>query len=162
MHFIQFAKSAAALLLFVLTFAAPAHAQNNKQIISGTFYEDRASINGNFATATLTFTQTPSDKFLNITHVNCTISVLSNQILAVAELGVGTTPGAADLGRPMSVRGNTTGEAAGGSKYYSVITQVYYKIGPGRYPWLSIATAASTGSFALNGACTIVGELTDS
>jgi hypothetical protein len=43
MLFSRFAQSAAALLLVTVGFAAPAHAQQNKQIISGTWYEDRAS-----------------------------------------------------------------------------------------------------------------------
>jgi hypothetical protein len=43
MLFPRFAQSAAAFALLIIGFVMPAHAQNNKQIISGTWYEDRAA-----------------------------------------------------------------------------------------------------------------------
>ena len=75
MRFTRSAKAAAASLIFGLAFAAPAHAQNNKQIISGTYYEDQATNPGvSGQNATLTFTQTPANKFVNVTHVACDLS----------------------------------------------------------------------------------------
>jgi hypothetical protein len=92
-----------ALALLTVGFAAPAHAQSNKQIISGAFYEDRAffdSFNPSFA---VTFAQTPTNQFLNITNVSCSIIVGSSQIVSALFLEAGTTSGANDLGRPYSI-----------------------------------------------------------
>ena len=75
MRFSKFAKCAAALVLLALVFAGPAHAQNNKPIVSGTWYEDRATVVVvNNYKAVLTFAQTPADKLLDVTHVTCAIA----------------------------------------------------------------------------------------
>jgi hypothetical protein len=66
MLFSRTIKSAAALVLLTIGFAAPVHAQFNKQIISGTWYEDRASSTNTSTQLTLTFAQTPANQFLNV------------------------------------------------------------------------------------------------
>jgi hypothetical protein len=161
MLFSRFAQSAAAMLLLTIGIAAPAHAQNNKQIISGTWYEDRAASNNSVGTLTLTFTQTPTNQFLNVTNVACTVSVASAQTIAGIVLYAGTTSGAHDLDRDYAVMGNVTPQTVGGSKYYSVVQNgIFYKFGPGRFPSIEIDTG-STGTFSMNASCTIVGNLTD-
>ena len=168
MRFAPAVKSLAVILLFALASAAPAHAQHNKQIISGTWYEDRAFSSSSPATDTfLTFTQTPANKFLNITLVSCSISSLSNQILADVILQVGSET--ADMGRPQSVRGaaSTASNLPGFTNYYSVVSQTYYKVGPGRFPGLQIlapyASSSGSGGYVnfVTANCTIVGNLSD-
>jgi hypothetical protein len=161
MLFSRFAQSTAALLLLTIGFAAPVRAQQNKQIISGTWYEDRA-----LATSTgsllLTFTQTPANQFLNITNVSCFVTVTSAQIIYNMNLIAGTTSGAGDIARPYSIKGNATSETSGSTKVYSIVTnQIYYKYGPGRFPSILIDTLPSGGS-TIAAQCTIVGNLTDS
>jgi len=150
-----------ALALLTVGFAAPAHAQSNKQIISGAFYEDRAffdSFNPSFA---VTFAQTPTNQFLNITNVSCSIIVGSSQIVSALFLEAGTTSGANDLGRPYSILGNVTPQTSGSSKFYSIVTnQIYFKFGPGRFPSIEIDTQ-STGQVSMSANCVIVGNLTD-
>jgi hypothetical protein len=155
------AKSAFALLLLTIGFAAPAHAQLNKQIISGTWYEDRAAATNASSILTLTFTQTPTNQFLNITNVACTVGVTSAQIISGMSLLAGTTPGQNDLGRPYPVLGAATTQTTSTAKYYSVVTnQIYYKFGPGRFPSIQIDTISS-GSLFTEANCVIVGNLTD-
>jgi hypothetical protein len=68
MLFSRFAQFAAALVLLTAGFAAPVHTQNSNQIISGTWYEDRAPSGVTSAPGiVLTFAQTPTNQFLNIT-----------------------------------------------------------------------------------------------
>jgi hypothetical protein len=155
-------KSAATLVLLIIGFAAPAHAQNNKQIISGTWYEDRASITGASAsTLTLTFTQTPTNQFLNITNVSCFVDMSSAQVIAAMSLLAGTTSGASDLDRVYNIRGNATFETQNSVKYYSIVQNgIFYKFGPGRFPSIFI-NAPSTGSSVISADCVIVGTLTD-
>ena len=164
MRFAPAVKSLAVILLFALASAAPAHAQHNKQIISGTWYEDRAWATPDPANNLfLTFTQTPANKFLNITLVSCSISTYNNQILADVILHTGTQSGYADLGRPQSVRGAASTQA-GVYNYYSVVSQTYYKVGPGRFPGLEIVAPPNSNSVPntfVNGNCTIVGNLSD-
>jgi hypothetical protein len=70
--FSRLAQTAAALFLLTIGLAAPARAQNNLQIISGAWYEDRANFsNTNSSTFTLSFAQTPANQFLNVTNVSC-------------------------------------------------------------------------------------------
>jgi hypothetical protein len=162
MRFASLAEFAAALLLFALAFAAPAHAQNNKPIISGNWYEDRATQSVGSSATLLSFAQTPANKFLDITHVACTIFTLPTQVLATVTLNAGSTYGATDLGRPMSIRGNTTSEASPSTKYYSVVNdQIIYKFGPGRYPTIGVSTAYNGGAATVYAECVIVGELKD-
>ena len=166
MRFAANVKSLAVILLFALASAAPAHAQNNAQfnkpIISGTWYEDRATVVVvNNYKAVLTFAQTPANKFLDVTHVTCAIATKPTQILSEVSLFGGSTSGSADLGRPMTIRGNTTFEASSTYKFYSLVTdQILYKFGPGRYPSIAIYTE-TTGSYSIQGDCVIVGELKD-
>jgi hypothetical protein len=162
MLFSRFAQSAAALLLLTIGFAAPAYAQNNKQIISGTWYEDRAVLNtSQGGVLTLTFAQTPTNQFLNITNVACDIAMLSVEAMASMFLRAGTTSGNNDLARSYPLKGSTTPETIGTNKYYSIVTnQVFYKFGPGRFPSIEIDTV-STGSYATIAQCVIVGNLTD-
>jgi hypothetical protein len=163
MHFARFAKSAV-LLLLILGFAAPVHAQNNKQIVSGDFYEDRASNTVNSSDLGLTFAQSPAGKFLNVTNVSCEIGVSSTQALAFVDLTVGTSTGAGDIGRPSSIRGNVSPETTGNgtTKFYSIVTnQIYYKMGSGKFPSISISTAYASSPF-VSASCVIVGNLTDS
>jgi hypothetical protein len=163
MLFSRSAQSAAALFLLAIGFAAPAHAQNNKQIISGTWYEDRAQINNaNSSLIQLTFTQTPTNQFLNVTNVSCSITVIANQILDTVTLFAGTTSGNDDLGRDYSIRGSATSETSTFGKPYSIVTnQVFYKMGPGRYPTIGIFAPTSTSSSTTTANCVIVGNLTD-
>jgi hypothetical protein len=121
MLFSRLTQSAAALALLTIGFAAPAHAQNNKQIISGTWYEDRATGNSSSDTLTLTFTQTPTNQFLNITNVSCFVQVNSTQIIELMELDAGTTSGAVDLGRFYEIKGSNTPEISGSTKFYSIV-----------------------------------------
>jgi hypothetical protein len=136
-------------------------AQNNKQIISGNFYEDRAANGSASNTLVLTFTQTPTNQFLNVTDVSCAASVASAQVITGMTLFSGTTSGADDLGRPYSILGSAVPESSGAFSYYSIVTnQIYYKFGPGRYPAIEIDTASS-GSTSILANCVIVGNLTD-
>jgi hypothetical protein len=163
MLFPRFAQSAAALALLTIGFAAPAHAQSNKQIISGTWYEDRASSGVLTSTSNpvLAFAQTPANQFLNVTNVSCTVTTSSAQIISGMTLAAGTTSGASDLGRPYSILGNITSQTFNTSKFNSIVTnQVFYKFGPGRFPTIEIDTL-STGSSSANASCVIVGNLTD-
>jgi hypothetical protein len=159
MLFSRFAQFAAASLLLAAGSVAPAHAQNNKQIISGTWYEDRAALSsptsvGSFG---LTFTQTPANQFLNVTNVACQISTPAAQTVLDLNLYAGTTSGANDLGRPYPIMGNVTPQTTSTAKSYSIVTNQVYKFGPGRFPTIEIDTA-TTGAFAN---CVIVGNLTD-
>jgi hypothetical protein len=143
--FSRFAQSAAALLLLIIGFAAPVHAQHNKQIISGTWYEDRAQNSASFNLA-VAFAQTPANQFLNVTNVSCTVQMNSDQVISAMTLNAGTTSGAGDLGRFYEIKGNLTPETAGGQKFYSIVQNgIFYKFGPGRFPSIVIDTA-STGS----------------
>jgi hypothetical protein len=156
-----FSRFAAALALLTIGFAAPVHAQNNKQVISGTWYEDRAAVSTSSSKTFLAFAQTPTDQFLNITNVSCSAAVLSAQVISDMTLNAGTTPGANDLGRPYVIRGNAIPETTSTSKYYSIVQNgIFYKFGPGRYPTIEIDTL-STGSFSSDVQCVIVGNLTD-
>ncbi|MBR0686658.1 hypothetical protein JQ594_12080 [Bradyrhizobium manausense] len=160
MHFARFILSAT-LLLLTFGFVSPVHSQNNKPIVSGTFYEDRASsfISGN--TLVLTFAQAPTNKFLNVTNVSCDVYVTNGQIINSMDLFVGTTPGQNDLGRIYSIKGSATSETLNTGKYYSIVTnQIYYKMGPGRYPSIEIGTV-SNNLFSVSANCVIVGNLTD-
>jgi hypothetical protein len=166
-HFFGVARFAAVLFFSFVGFAAsPVHAQNNKPVRSGNFYEDRAS-GSNTALSpdvSLTFAQSPPDKLFNITDVACDIRVLGGQVLASVTLLVGTASGTNDLGRPYPIRGNAIPEIRPqGTKYYSLVTnQIFYKVGPGRYPSITIHTdndGSSLPSVIAN--CVIVGNLTD-
>lgn len=163
MRFSKFAKSTLGLLPLFVVLAGPAHAQNNKQIISGTWYEDRADGFGSLTTLYLSFAQTPTNKFLNITQVNCSILSFNNQILADVQLHAGTRSGYADLGRAQSVRGSAS-TATAGYNYYSVVTQTFYKMGPGRFPTIQIDVplASNTSNATITATCVIVGNLSDS
>jgi hypothetical protein len=164
MFFSRFAQSAAALALLTIGLAAPAHAQNNKQIISGTWYEDRAQLSSftNSGTFLLNFTQTPSNQFLNITNVSCSVTTASAQIISDMTLNAGSSSGGNDLGRPYSIVGNINPQTSGTSRYQSIVQNgIFFKFGPGRYPSIEIATQ-STGSFFATATCVIVGNLTDS
>ena len=166
MHFARFAKTAA-LLLSSIGFALPAHAQNNKQIISGTFYEDRASANaGSNLEIVLQFTKTPADKHLNITNVSCDISVPLSGFVTILKLRAGSTPGSNDLGRDYSLLGALTSQTVVAStRFNGVVTnQVFFKLGPGRYPSIFMNPNLSTGSgvAGTTANCVIVGNLTDS
>jgi hypothetical protein len=162
MLFSRFAQSAAALALLTIGFAAPAHAQLNQPIVSGTWYEDRATVTSTGATFTVTFAQTPSDKFLNITNVSCLVQTTAPQLLGNATLLVGTTSGASDLNRPYVIMGNSTPQTIGGLTYYPIVQNgIFYKFGPGRFPSIRIFTGPST-SPAVGVECVIVGNLTDS
>jgi len=161
MLFSRLAQSAAALALLTIGFAAPAHAQQNKQIVSGTWYEDRASGEIGTADLTLTFAQTPTDQFLNITNVSCNVNVKSTQVLDEVYLQAGTTLGQADIGRPYEIKGNVTPETSNGFKFYSIVQNgIFYKFGPGRFPSI-LFDAMSTGASNIQANCTIVGNLTD-
>jgi hypothetical protein len=160
----RFAQSAVASLLLTIGLAAPVHAQQNKQIISGTWYEDRATgTNNSTNILVLSFAQTPTNQFLNVTNVSCSISLSNVQGLLGMFLEVGTTSGNSDLGRSYSIRGNATFETVGGGeKFYSIVTnQVFFKMGPGRFPTIEIDTQ-STGVFSSEATCVIVGNLSDS
>jgi hypothetical protein len=160
MLFPRFAQTAAALALLTAGFAAPACAQQNKQIISGTWYEDRAQFG--FTTngvISLSFTQTPSDKFLNVTNVSCFVETASAQTIADINLNAGTTSGTIDIARPYSLRGGITLETNSSSKFYGILAnQIFYKFGPGRFPLIEIDLQGTGSSLAH---CTIVGNLTD-
>jgi hypothetical protein len=161
MLFSRFAQFAAALTLLATGLAAPAHAQNNKQIISGTWYEDRANASNSANNQLiLTFTQTPASQFLNITNIACSITVLPSEGVGTMYLVAGTTSGQGDLDRPYAIKGNATPETVGTSKYYSIVNQVFFKFGPGRFPSIVVNTASS-GSSATSADCVIVGNLTD-
>jgi hypothetical protein len=163
MLFSRFVKSATALALLTIGFAAPVQAQQNKQVISGTWYEDRAQANNTGSSELmLTFAQTPTNQFLNITNIACNVTLNSVQVIIVMELLAGTTSGGFDLGRTYEIKGNVTPETAIGLKYYSIVQNgIFYKFGPGRFPSIEIQTAASSGSSVISANCTIVGNLTD-
>jgi hypothetical protein len=159
--FSRLAQSAAALLLLTIGLAAPVHAQQNKQIISGTWYEDRAVGFSSTTSLFLAFSQTPPDKFLNITNVSCSVTVQPGQAVSYILLSGGTTSGNNDLGRPYSLKGNATPETVGQLKYYSIVQNgIFFKFGPGRFPSIEFDTA-STGSLTTGASCVIVGNLTD-
>jgi hypothetical protein len=155
-------KSAAVLALLTIGFAAPVQAQNNKQIISGTWYEDRANGNNSTLQLVLTFAQTPADKFLNVTNVSCAFAVGSIQVVDVVSLQGGTTSGAGDIGRPYSILGNVNPQTINNSKFYSIVQNgIFYKFGPGRFPSIFIDSQSTGGGPGISGQCTIVGNLTD-
>jgi hypothetical protein len=162
MLFPRFAQVAAALLLLTIGLAAPARAQSNKQIISGTWYEDRAlSLVSSTSAVILTFAQTPSNQFLNITNVSCNVTISSTTAIIAMVLFAGTTSGAGDLGRPYEIKGNVTPETFADLKIYSVVNnQIYYKFGPGRFPTIEVNTISS-GTYNGFASCVIVGNLTD-
>lgn len=163
MHSARIAKFAGMLLLFAIALAAPAHAQYNKQIISGTFYEDRATNAANATTLLLTFQPSPANKYLNITNVSCSIYTGSQQILDDVTLFVGTTSGTDDLGRDYSIRGNVFPQTVANASFYSIATnQIYFKMGPGRFPTLRIGASVATNiTVIIEASCVIVGNLTD-
>ena len=165
MLFTRFAQLTAALLLLTVGIAAPAHAQQNKPIVSGTWYEDRAGSGGTTGTSniTLTFAQTPPTKYLNVTNVACDVHMGTNQNISLMVLNAGTTSGANDLNRPYSIKANLVSEQwYGGYKSYSIITnQIFYKFGPGRFPSIMINTVQPSGQPGLGAQCVIVGNLSD-
>jgi hypothetical protein len=164
MLFSRFVQSAAALLLLTIGYGAPVHAQSNKQIVSGTWYEDRAvQAPAPNSQVILTFAQTPTDKFLNITNVSCNVTVVSTAAIDSMTLVAGSTSGALDLGRPYEIKGSVAPETVGGAKIYSIVTnQVFYKFGPGRFPSIVIDTIMSgSGSPSSTAICVIVGNLTE-
>lgn len=153
-----------ALVLLSVSVARPGWAQNNKQIISGTWYEDQATNPGVTSGAvTLTFAQTPANKFLNITHVACDMFVTATQVLTLLRLQVGTSPGATDLGRSYPIKNTPNApEVLQGGKVYSVVTdQLFFKIGPGRFPSIFIVAVSSSGTPSIAPNCFIVGTLSD-
>jgi hypothetical protein len=159
MLFSRSIKSAAVLALLTFGFAAPVRAQQNKQIISGTWYEDRAVSLVSGDQIFLTFTQTPTNQFLNVTNVSCSVNVASVQVITGMTLVAGTTSGSEDLQRPYSVMGSANPVSSGSVRYYSIVNQIYYKFGPGRYPTIEIDTVSS-GSTTILANCVIVGNLT--
>jgi len=164
MLFPRFAQFAVAFVLLTIGLAAPVHAQNNKQIISGTWYEDRAQvISASTTPLTLTFAQTPTNQFLNVTNVACSILVASGVVVTSVTLNVGATSGANNLGRNYEIKGSATSETIGSSKYYSITAnQIFFKVGPGRFPAIEIDEAFIGSPLTSNASCVIVGNLTDS
>jgi hypothetical protein len=163
MLFSRFAKSAATLALLTIGCAAPIHAQNNKQIISGTWYEDRANTNTGPGLLILKFAETPTNKFMNVTNVACQVATNANQFIGAMFLQGGTTYGNDDLERIYSIKGNVSSDTDGVQKYYSIVQNgIFYKFGPGRFPSIEISTVATaTGAVQTTAYCTIVGTLTD-
>jgi hypothetical protein len=163
MLFSRFTQSAAALALLTIGFAAPACAQNNKQVISGTWFEDRASNSVNAQNLYLTFAQAPTDKFLNITRVSCAITATSNMVMLDVMVSGGTAPNqASDVNRPQYLAVNLPVESFSTQKYYTLNQQTYLKLGPGRYPSVSInAVVTTSGAININASCAIVGDLSD-
>lgn len=153
----------AALLLSVVGSSLPARAQNNKQVISGTFYEDQASGVATAQALLLKFVQTPANKFLNITNVNCNITTALSEVVADVRVQTGSVSGGNDLGRDHSIRGTLSPETGSVYKYYGISNSaVYFKLGPGRYPSIYISTpTASAGSLFTAATCYIVGDLSD-
>lgn len=96
--------------------------------------------------------------------VACEINTGTGQVLALVTLHAGSTSGSVDLGRPASIRGNTSFEASSSNKFYLLVTnQILYKFGPGRYPAIRIYTENNSGgSLYVGASCVIVGELKDS
>jgi|EndMetStandDraft_6_1072998.scaffolds.fasta_scaffold06014_6 hypothetical protein len=164
MRFAEFAKIVAALLLLAIVFAAPAHAQNNKPVRSGTWYEDRASAMISNNMLTLWFAQAPTDKVLNITHVACDIHTALGWVLAHTTIGGSTNNGpSGDLGRTQTIRGSAEAEVSVSFRYYSVIADTFLKLGPGRFPFITITSAstANASPFQVSADCVIVGNLSD-
>jgi hypothetical protein len=162
MPFSRFAQSAAALLLSTVGLAAAAHAQHNKPIISGTWYEDRAATVNSSSVILLTFAQTPANQFLNITNVSCFASVLSGQVLTGAFLHAGNTSGSDDIGRVYPIMGNTTPVTVGDFTYFTFVTnQIYYKFGTSKFPTIEIDTLTTGSALQANAFCVIVGNLTN-
>jgi hypothetical protein len=167
MCFSGFAKLATTLVLATVGCVASADAQSNKPIRSGTWYEDQALNNVSSSAATsflLTFAQTPTDKFLNVTNVSCLVQINPELALRTLTLFVGTTSGATDLGRGYNIRPNGPGDTVGLVKVYSVVTgEVFFKMGAGRYPSIiansEVVSGSATPHVILG--CTIVGNLTD-
>ena len=154
-----------AILATLIAISAPALAQNNRVVRSGNWYEDRANAVTSTATElVLKFAQAPTDKFLNITRVFCAINTYGTQALGDVILDAATTSNAtsANLGRGQSLRGMMSEQQAYGSKYFSITATSYLKLGPGRYPVITIQAPIDSGSNRfINGNCTIVGELSN-
>lgn len=165
MRFARLSQLAAALVLLTVGVAAPAYAQQNKPIRSGNWYEDRANDSIGSSQLTLKFAQTPIDKFLNVTHVDCRIATLSNQVITNVYLSGGTTFGSDDLNRPHYLIGDLNTQATVGGSTISGLTTnaVYMKYGPGRYPSVVIWTDLFTSGNGniVNASCSIVGDLSD-
>ncbi|MBR0685316.1 hypothetical protein JQ594_05275 [Bradyrhizobium manausense] len=162
MSFSRFVQAAAVSLLLIGAFALPAHAQANNPIRSGNFYEDRALGTSNSLVLLLTFAQSPTDKFLNITNVSCKVTLnTSTQVLTDAFINVGTSRGANDLNRTYSILGNTVQRVVNSQSLYSITAdQIFYKVGPGRWPSIEIDAGSATGGVFVS-SCVIVGNLTD-
>lgn len=165
MHFGRFAYSAFVVALLVMGVKTDAaHAQQNKPIRSGTWYEDRAILTQGTSVLTLAFAQTPTDKFLNVTHVACVITTSSNKAVTLVMLSGGTTSGGNDLDRPYFLLGALTGPATVNNfKYYGLTTDaVFMKYGPGRYPTILVeADNLTSGLDSINVNCKLVGQLSD-
>lgn len=149
------------IVAIVLSAASTAQAQNNKPLRSGAWYEDRASNSSTgYNGITLSFAPTPTDTFLNITNVACSIEVSSGQVIRSAALQIGTRSGENDLGRTYEVLGPASPQSDQIRKFYSVVTNgIHFKIGSGRYPSLFV-TGSVTNNQYFNVSCTIVGNLT--
>lgn len=165
MRFARLCQLAAALLLLGVSVATPALAQNNKQIISGTYFEDRAwNVATGNSSMTFTFSQTPTNKYVNVTNVSCIVATYSSQMMPYAQLQVGTAPGQSDLGRNYTLRSISPITNANGYNYYSVgVDGMFFKLGPGRFPSIIVfSTIPSSGGLYLYADCTITGTLSDS
>ena len=89
--------------------------------------------------------------------------VTSSQVLTLLRLQVGTSAGSGDLGRsyPLKNSPNAPEVTPGGAKVYSVVTdQIFFKIGPGRFPSIFIV-APSSGVASVTPNCFITGTLSD-
>jgi hypothetical protein len=163
MLFSRFAQTAAALLLLTIGLAAPAHAQNNQPIRSGNYYIDQAAQTVSDFSVNLTFAQTPTDKFTNITNISCATFTKAPQIVQAVYLFVGSTSGVNDLGRFYQIGGSVPSPevAADGSKQYTVnVNGMNFKLGPGRYPTIHV-TAPTSGTASITSNCVITANLTD-
>src|SRR5262249_33559098 len=110
----------------------------------------------------LTFAQSPADKFLNVTNIACDIRTSTAQVLSFVNLVLGTTFN--DLSRPMPIRGSVIPVTELSTNTYSIVTnQIFFKMGPSRFPSVAIQTSAplSNPNNIVESTCVIVGHLTD-
>ena len=105
-----------------------------------------------------------TDKFLNITHVACDIHTALGWVLAHTTIGGSTNNGpTGDLGRTQTIRGSAAAEVSVSFRYYPVVSDTFLKLGPGRFPFITITSASTPNAspYEVSADCTIVGNWSD-
>jgi hypothetical protein len=146
-RFTQFAVAA-----LILTGGAQSHAA---PLVYGTYYEEYQSIIcSTFTSCTLFFSQTPSDRLLMLSKIDCHVQsstpITSNFLRISANSG----------GQPLPTRflplPLTPPIFTNNAYFMDFYRDTHFLIGQGRFPYI-VVSVVSTGSQILD--CTIVGDL---